>query len=583
MIALAMVAAVVVVAVRLSVTGVRVARTPSDLFVASRAVSTWWNAGAISGEYLSAASFLGIAGLTLKVGAGALWQAVGFAAGYLALLLFVAAPLRRYGSYTIADFAEARLGSPALRLLSSAVVLVISGFYLVPQLKGAGIALDELTNLPYWVGVVVVGAIVPLGVALGGMRGITYVQAFQFWVKLTAIAVPAVLIVIHLGGLPTGPAIFGHSFPRAPADGLTVTLPAPTRVRFPAASGYASSSGRHRVAAGGERTLPAGRVRFAGGAVLPAGPDVTAQRGIEWARPVSSSGDSSPLFLYSLLLATFLGTMGLPHILVRFYTSPDGPAARRTTVSVLSLLGLFYLFPGIYGLLGRAVTPGLYVTGQTDAVVLTVPQAAWPGLPGELLGGVVAAGAFAAFMSTSSGLLVSIAGTLSYDVWPRLRPQHTIGARARQAHFRIAAPLGIVIPVALALVAENLDISLLVGWAFALAASTFCPLFLLGIWWNRLTAPGAVAGIVLGGTLATTAIFLDLAHVGGSGAAGALLAQPAVVTVPVAFSTMVAVSLLRPDRGEGTDRHLLALHAPEELGFDVTMRDQNAPVGVAAR
>jgi len=145
-IALAMVTAVVLVAVWLSVSGVRVARTPSDLFVASRSVSTWWNAGAISGEYLSAASFLGIAGLTLKLGAGALWQAVGFAAGYLALLLFVAAPLRRYGSYTIADFAEARLGSPGLRLLSSMAVLVITGVYLIPQLKGAGIALDELTK-----------------------------------------------------------------------------------------------------------------------------------------------------------------------------------------------------------------------------------------------------------------------------------------------------------------------------------------------------------------------------------------------------------------------------------------------------
>ena len=236
---------------------------------------------------------------------------------------------------------------------------------------------------------------------------------------------------------------------------------------------------------------------------------------------MTSQGDSSPLYLYSLLVATFLGTMGLPHILVRFYTNPDGPAARRTTVSVLTLLGLFYLFPGIYGLLGRAYTPGLYVTGQTDTVVLSVPHAVWPGLPGEVLGGVVAAGAFAAFMSTSSGLLVSIAGTLSYDVWPRMRPRQTIGARARQAHFRIAALVGILIPMALALAAENLDISMLVGWAFALAASTFCPLFLLGIWWNRLTAPGAAAGLMLGGSLATSAIALDLAHVsGGSGSAG---------------------------------------------------------------
>ena len=101
----------------------RFARTTSDLFVASRAVTPWWNAAAISGEYLSAASFLGIAGLEMKLGAGALWLPLGFTAGYLALLLFVAAPLRRFGAYTISDFAEARLRSPRLRLLAAGVVL----------------------------------------------------------------------------------------------------------------------------------------------------------------------------------------------------------------------------------------------------------------------------------------------------------------------------------------------------------------------------------------------------------------------------------------------------------------------------
>jgi cation/acetate symporter len=580
-IALALVATVVVVAAGLSVSGVRVARTTSDLFVASRSVSTWWNAGAISGEYLSAASFLGIAGLTLKVGAGALWQAVGFAAGYLALLLFVAAPLRRYGSYTIADFAESRLESTALRQLSSVVVLVIAGFYLVPQLKGAGIALQELTAAPYWVGVAVVGAIVTLGVTFGGMRGVTYVQAFLFWVKLSAIALPAILIVSHLGGLPTGPALFGNSYARAPARGVKVHLTSPTTVRFPAAGTYTDATGTHRAARGARLTLPEGDTSFPAGAVLPSGPGISAQRGSRWAAPVTSSGESSPVFLYSLLLATFLGTMGLPHILVRFYTNPDGPAARRTTVSVLSLLGLFYLFPGIYGLLGRAFTPGLYVTGNTDNVVLSVPQAAWPGLPGEVLGGIVAAGAFAAFMSTSSGLLVSIAGTLSYDTWPLLKHRGPVASRTRQRHFRIAAAFGILIPAGLALLAQNLDISLLVGWAFALAASTFCPLFLLGIWWGRLTAPGAITGLVLGGGLATAAILLDLGHVTSSGTVAALLEQPAAVSVPVAFAAMTLVSLLRPHRTEGTDRHVLALHAPEELGFEVAVRERNAQVQAA--
>ena len=110
-----------------------------------------------------------------------------------------------------------------------------------------------------------------------------------------------------------------------------------------------------------------------------------------------------PLFVYSLLIATVLGTMGLPHILVRFYTNPDGPAARRTTVRVLGLLGIFYLFPTVYGLLGRVLAPGLYVTGQTDSVVLRLPHLAWPGAPGNLLSALTAAGAFAAFLSTASG------------------------------------------------------------------------------------------------------------------------------------------------------------------------------------
>src|SRR5581483_2568359 len=177
MTALLAVGAVVAGTLGLGAYGVRFVRTTSDLLVASRAITAWWNAAAISGEYLSAASFLGIAGLELKLGASALWQALGFTAGYLALLLFVAAPLRRFGSYTIPDFAEARLRSPGLRALASAIVLLIGGFYLLPQLKGAGLALNVVTGAPYWVGVMVVAVIVAVNVAIGGMRGITYVQA----------------------------------------------------------------------------------------------------------------------------------------------------------------------------------------------------------------------------------------------------------------------------------------------------------------------------------------------------------------------------------------------------------------------
>jgi cation/acetate symporter len=152
MIAAAAVVAVAAGAIGLGIWGVRLVRTTSDLYVASRAVTPWWNAAAISGEYLSAASFLGIAGLGMKLGASVRWLPLGFAAGYLALLFFVAAPLRRFGSYTIPDFAEARLSSPRVRLVAAGVVLTIAGFYLVPQLKGAGLTIGSVAGTPYWVG-----------------------------------------------------------------------------------------------------------------------------------------------------------------------------------------------------------------------------------------------------------------------------------------------------------------------------------------------------------------------------------------------------------------------------------------------
>ena len=579
-VALLAVGAVTVGTLGLGTWGLRLARTTSDLLVASRLVTPWWNAAAISGEYLSAASFLGIAGLEMQIGVSALWQSLGFTAGYLALLLFVAAPLRRYGSYTIPDFAEARLHSPALRLLAAGMVLVIAGFYLVPQLKGAGLALGVVAGAPYWVGVVVVALIVAVNVALGGMRGITYVQAFQFCIKVFAISVPAVVMLVHFGGLPARAALFGRSLPHAGDRGFTVRLSARQRVQFPQTGSFIVGGRRVRVAAGRSVTLPARvDVRIPPHGIVPVAAGTTALTGRSWSRPVGGGGPGSPLLVYSLLVATFLGTMGLPHVLVRFYTNPDGYAARRTTVRVLGLLSLFYLFPAVYGALGRALTPQLYLTGQTDDVVLSLPRLAWPGAGGTILTAVTCAGAFAAFLSTSSGLLVSLAGTFSHDVWPRLHPTGPVRAAARRLHFRLAALGTVVIPALVALAAEGVDIAILVGWAFALAASSFCPMFLLGIWWSRLTARGAAVGMSAGMLVATGMIFAGLALGEPTGGALALLQQPAIVSVPVAFATMIGVSLADPRRVSDVDAQMLALHAPEGLGLRL---DDEEGVGAAA-
>src|ERR1041385_8480026 len=182
---------IVVATVGLGIWATRMSKSASDFFVAGRTVNVFWNASAISGEYLSAASFMGVAGLIMKNGYDALWLPVGYAAGYLFLLLFIAGPLRRFGAYTIPDFAEGRFDSPMFRKKAVVFVLFIGFFYAMPQVKGAGTTSAYIfPRLPFGAGVVPVGAVITLNVVLGGMKGITLVQAFQYWAKMFAISVP---------------------------------------------------------------------------------------------------------------------------------------------------------------------------------------------------------------------------------------------------------------------------------------------------------------------------------------------------------------------------------------------------------
>jgi Na+(H+)/acetate symporter ActP len=198
------------------------------------------------------------------------------------------------------------------------------------------------------------------------------------------------------------------------------------------------------------------------------------------------------------------------------------------------------------------------VSGETDAAVLLVPTAVlgndWAGW---LLGGLVAAGVAAAFLSTSSGLVVSLAGVLFTDVM-----------RGRWSDFRLAAGLSIVVPLALALTVTRLDFALTVPLVFAVAAATFCPLLVLGIWWRGLTAAGAVAGVVVGGSLSAVAVTASLFAVVPQGWVGMLLYRPAVITVPAAFLMMIMVSrFTRSTLPRDVDRTLMILHAPEQLGL----------------
>ncbi len=485
---------VVVATLAIGTYGLRLSRTTSDFFVASRTVAPRLNASAISGEYLSAASFLGAAGLVLVFGADMLWYPVGWTAGYLVLLILVAAPLRRSGAYTLPDFAQARLDSRGVRILCSLLVVAIGWLYLLPQFQGAGLTLRHATGAPAWVGSVVVAVVVLVAVGSGGMRSITFVQAFQYWVKLTALLIPAFLLLIVW-------VKDGSPQPHDPADLVM------------------------------------------------------------WSSPVADGGVRGLYTTYSLIIATFLGTMGLPHVAVRFYTNPDGRAARRTTLAVLVLLGMFYLLPPLYSALGRVYADHLVATGQESILVLELPRLMVGGVLGDLLTALVTAGAFAAFLSTSSGLIVAVSGVLSQDVTTRLSPRID-GVLA----FRLAVALSVIVPFAGSLAALDVDVARTVGLAFAVSASTFAPLLVLGIWWRGLTPAGAATGLILGGLGSFAAVTWNLFAGEVETWGSALLAQPAAWTVPLAATSMVVVSrLTRRTVPRHADRFMVRLHTPENV------------------
>jgi Na+(H+)/acetate symporter ActP len=543
---------VLLVTLLIGARGVAAMRTTSDFLVASRRISPAVNAAAVSGEYLSAASFLGVAGLVVKDGVGALWYPVGFAAGYIAMLALVAAPMRRTGALTVPDFAEARLGSSGLRKLSAAVVLVIGCLYLVPQFTAAGQVLAVVSGSPYWVGVVIAGAAVSITLALGGMRAATYVQAFQFGLKLVLFIVPAVWLLLQVGPDTRRDALEPVEFSRFAAatpvefrldTDLTITEPTPVSIAGGAARSLAPGS--YAAEAGSTWVFGAGAAVPQVGGGPPGGPG--------WARPLLDPSDAGypVLATWSVLVATVLGTMGLPHILIRFHTSADGRGARRTAAITVGLLGVFYLFPAVYGLLGAVLLPELYLSGGTDTVVVALPSRVDSGWAGSLFTALLTAGAFAAFLATSLGLLLAVSGALSHDLVP--------GTLRRLRFTPIAAAAVIVL---LALPAARLDVGVLVTSAFAVAASTFCPLLVLGIWWPRLTAPGAVVGMVVGLIASAGVIGVDLVLGSPPGLGAILLGQPALWSVPLAFATMVLVSLRgRPPAWATTA--MLRLHLDE--------------------
>ncbi|WP_265521510.1 cation acetate symporter [Oerskovia flava] len=509
-----------------------------DFYLAGQRVGVATNAWAICGDYFSAASFLGVAAAVYATGLDGAWYAVGFAAGFVPVLLFVAAPLRRFGEFSIPDFLGRRLGSEKVRLVAVGVVQLVILSYLVPQAVGSGITWELLVGSglfglsPYATGILVSTAVVSGLVAFGGMRGTTWTQAVQFLLLLCALIWLAATVVgegFHYGG--------------AVADLSTAPL---------------------------ENPADGGGLATEQNALHPGDPAVFGQPGARY----------GGLGQFALIATLAMGTAGLPHVMNRYFTSPTGGAARTTTVWVLCLAGVFYSLAVMLGTAAREIVPTAvddhpWLAELTVDGVLRVPEHALPVL-GRIYGGdaglgVVAAGALIAVMSTIAGLLLAAAASWGHDVYERhINPRATqrqavlAGRITTLATACAAACLGLMLRPETFTAATPSIVATMVTWAFAVAGSALTPVFLLAIWWPRSTAAGAVAGMVTGMGVAVAMFTAGLFATGGL--LREALVTPTLVAAPLAAAVAVFVSLRTtppPDvekswlimHGTAADRH----------------------------
>lgn len=466
--------------------------TASDFFVGGRQFGWFTNGSAIGGDYLSAATFLGIAGLTFQLGYDGAYYAFCFSIGLTLLAIFVAGPLRRFGAYTVADFLAYRFHSKRARLTAVVVVLAISGFYAAPQLLGAAQILSMFFDTSYEFGIIFTCLVMVFYVGIGGMKGTTLNQALELWIRLAAFAVMAAFAIY-----------VGLHYPKILAN---------------------ISEFKGAILGTGEFTAD--------------GKDVIAD-GDSW----SGTGNYFPTFwqTISMTIGLSLGTIGLPHILLRFYTNPSAKAARRSALMSIGIASVFFLFAVYLGTVGRAIfiqgdassqVMSDLVTGGNNMVIPSTAQA----LGGEWLLGLVIAGAFAAIFSNLSGLFIASSGALAHDLYATIFKKN-ITQKQRVIAGKVAIIiLGILYGI-LGLMVKDASIGHLVALAFTVAASTFTPIFILGIWWRGMTEKGAIAGLVVGLVVSMYMIFLKDTLPGFL-----QFNVPGLITVPVGFLTVYIVS-----------------------------------------
>jgi cation/acetate symporter len=545
----------------------RRAKGAQGYFAAHGQIGWFVNGVAFAGDYLSAASFLGICGLIAFWGYDGFLYSIGYLAGWIVALLVVAEPIRRLGRFTFADALNARFGSRTVTVAAAVSTLVVSLFYLVPQMVGAGALLTPLLGVPHWVGVVLVGAVVTFIVATAGMVSTTWVQFIKGGLLLALCTLLVALILGRgfevrdpgpardapardVGGVTALPAwaVRGDGTPGP--DGMVRTEGASTgplgpieflRV-FSASEIAAWRTIKEPNADGGTRSV-ARPERIAGSELLLPGNSPTF-------RGLRSGNMLDRVDFASLMLALFLGTASLPHILIRYYTVPDVRSARLSTIVGIGAIGGFYVLTLYLGL--GAMTGGHLDTGDSNMSAPLLARSF-----GSVLFALISSVAFFTVLGTVSGLVLAGSGAVARDLVTTALGR-TPDDRAQVRIARIAALALGAGAMALGFLFRDLNASFLVGWAFNVAASANLPALVMALFWRRATAAGVSAAIITGlaSSLAWVLVSKDaFEKVYGLPAGDALapFSQPAIVTIPLSAAVGVAVSLMAQRRAPQMD------------------------------
>ncbi len=608
----------------------RKAKSAAGYYAAGGKIHWSVNGIAFAGDYLSAASFLGICGMIATAGYDGFLYSIGYLAGWIVALFVVAEPMKRLGKYTFTDALDSTFNSRGIQLAAALSTLVVSIFYLIPQMVGAGVLVTPLLGLPHAAGVVLVGAIVITIVATAGMTSTTYVQFIKGGML---IIFSFILVIAVLGrGLNTEPDQGGR-VPFRPQAVLTVTAgpdgPALSDPSY-AVAGRQESHGKSFVklerngetswwreasAEGGGTTLHEAQYEalLADGQKIINGAPASAQntlrsvgnltsiRGqsgpqattgsvgpfdflarlgdpntsvnlwkkekfehagekitVHYPMPVSGNRIMRPgqkfkvegttnekINFVSLMLALFLGTAALPHILIRYYTVSSPAAARKSTIVAIAAIGFFYVLTLYMGL-------GAMSNGVVNLLDDNMSAPLLAKSFGTLLFAIISAIAFATVLGTVSGLIVAASGAVAHDFLDRfLGMKFTDQAKVRAGKFA-AFSVGLI-AIVLGIIFKGMNVSFLVGWAFAVAASANLPAIIMLLFWKKTTAPGIVASIAAGTISALGIIMLspDMFERYGLDKADAPIpfGNPAIISVPISFLALVLVSLWTQKKG----------------------------------